>query len=79
MQIGTKLVPGPDTILAPITAVSLFTLSAAVMVYIFGYTPFQLYFDGKKKEAVKFFLQTIATFGGVTFLILILLFSRRIN
>ena len=76
-RFATKLASQPDTILAPMAAISLFTLSAAVMGYFFGYTPFVLYFDGKKKEAAKLFLQTTAVFGCITLLVLILLFSGR--
>lgn len=78
-RFATRLASRPDTILAPMAAISLFTLSAAVMGFIFGYTPFQLYFDNKRKEAVKLFLQTVATFGGITLLVLILLFSGLVN
>ncbi|OGK11568.1 hypothetical protein A2954_01775 [Candidatus Roizmanbacteria bacterium RIFCSPLOWO2_01_FULL_37_12] len=67
---------GPDnTIIEPIEFISLFTLSAAVMGFIFGYQPAQLYFDGKKKLAVNLFLQTIAYFAVITSLILTLFFS----
>lgn len=62
---------GPDTILAPIGMLSLLTLSAATMGYLFLYEPFQLYFDGKKKQAADFLLQTIGFFGGITALIFI--------
>jgi len=46
--------------------VSLFTLSAAVMGYLFGYNPGKLYFDGKKEEAVKLFLKTVVAFACIT-------------
>ena len=76
MSWGTSIVPkGPDTFMAPVAVMSLFTLSAAVMGYLFCYQPVQLYFDGKKKEAVNLFLQTVAVFGVFTVLALILLFS----
>lgn len=77
MFYGTKnLGPGPDnSVIAPIAFISLFTLSAAVMGYIFGYQPVQLYFDGKKKPAVNLFLQTVASFAVITIIILTLLFS----
>lgn len=71
-SLGSK----PDnSFLAPIAFLSLFTLSAAVMGYLFLYQPAQLYFDGKKKEAVNLFLKTVASFGVITFIILALLFS----
>lgn len=75
MYFGTKNLPKEDTILAPIAMISLFTLSAAVMGYIFGLQPIQLYLDGKKKEAVKLFLKTLMVFGFLTALMLLLLFT----
>lgn len=55
-----------DTILAPIVFLSLFTLSAAVMAYLFAYEPLRLYLDGKKEEALSFFLKTLASFAVFT-------------
>jgi len=75
MNFGTKLVPHQSSFIAPIAVISLFTLSAAVMGYIFCYQPAQLYFDGKKKQAVQLFLQTVIIFGCLTALSLILLFT----
>lgn len=75
MEWGTKQSSKPDTFLAPVAVISLFTLSAAVMGYLFCYTPVVLYIDGKKKHAVKLFLQTVATFALLTALALGLLFS----
>ena len=67
----------PDnSFLAPIAMLSLFTLSAGVMGYIFLSQPLQLYFDGKKKEAVNLFIKTLMAFGAITFVVLALLFSR---
>lgn len=62
----------PDGIMAPIAALSLFTLSAAVMGYLFVLQPLQMYLDGKKKEAVTYFTQTIGYFAGITVIILII-------
>jgi len=75
MYFGTKNLPKEDTILAPIAMISLFTLSAGVMGYIFGLQPIQLYLDGKKKEAVQLFLKTLMVFGLLTATMLILLFT----
>lgn len=75
MFYGTANLPKEDSILAPIAMVSLFTLSAAVMGYIFFSQPLQMYLDGKKKEAVNLFTKTVAVFGGITVVILALLFS----
>ena len=63
MYFGTKNLGPKDTIFAPIAMISLFTLSAAVMGYLFLNQPAQLYFDGKKKAAVNLFLQTVAIFA----------------
>jgi len=76
MNFGMKLIPPhTNSVMAPIAIISLFTLSAAVMGYIFGYVPFQLYFDGKKKQAVQLFLQTVVAFGCLTIFMFILLFT----
>ena len=62
------------TILIPIAMVSLFTLSATVMSYIFGSQPLQLYLDGKKKEGVNLFVKTVGIFAMLTVLAFLLLF-----
>lgn len=74
MFYGSKFANPKDSIIAPIFALSLFTLSAAVMGYLFCYQPAQLYFDNKRKEGVKLFLQTVGIFGGLTALLCVLLF-----
>jgi len=79
MNWGTRMVTHPNTFIAPVAVISLFTLSAAVMGYLFCYQPAQLYFDGKKKAAVSLFLQTVAVFGCITALMLTLLFSGVIK
>lgn len=60
--IGTLQLPS-NQIIIPIIMLSLFTLSAAIMGYLFCYQPLILYLDGKKKEAVKLFLQTVGIFA----------------
>lgn len=79
MFYGTQRTGPVNNVMVPVAVVSLFTLSAAVMGYLFGYQPFMLYFDGKKKEAVNLFLKTVAVFGAVTLIILILLFSGALR
>jgi len=74
MSWGTSMVNPKDSFIAPVAMISLFTLSAAVMGYLFLYQPIQLYFDNKKKEAVRLFLQTVGGFGLITILVLISLF-----
>lgn len=63
----TKLVPdgapGDDNIFIPMTMLSLFVLSAAIMGYFFVSKPLRLYMDGSKEESVKFFLKTIGFFA----------------
>jgi hypothetical protein len=75
MFFGNKYTSPVNSIVAPITIISLFTLSAAVMGYLFLYQPFQFFVDGKKKLAIDLFLKTVATFAGITILMLILLFT----
>lgn len=79
MYFGTKNIPKGDTIFAPIVGVSLFTLSAAVMGYIFCYQPLLLILDGKKKDAVNLFIQTVGVFAAITAAILLLFFSGIIK
>lgn len=74
MFYGNKFFGPKDTILTPIAAISLFTLSAAVMGYLFLYQPLLLLIDGHKKSAVNLFLQTLAVFAGITLLVFVLLF-----
>ena len=68
----------PDTFFAPIVILSLLTLSAAVMAFLFFYQPLILIIDGKKKEALNFFVKTIGVFAAITVVTLILLFSGLI-
>lgn len=65
----------PDTFFAPITFLSVLTLSVAVMAFLFFYQPLQLFIDGKKKQAVHLFVQTVGVFGAITVVVLVLLFS----
>ena len=58
-----------DGFVAPIAFLSLFTLSAAVMGYLFLGEPIQLYLAGQKKQAVSFFLKTLLGFAAFTALI----------
>ena len=76
MFYGTEHTTPVHSVIVPITILSLFSLSAAVMGYLFASQPLQLYLDGKKKEAVNLFLQTVVIFAGVTIILLTALFSR---
>ena len=74
MFFGSNFFPKEDTILIPIAMISLFTLSAAMMGYLFLYQPVQILLDGHKKHAVNLFLQTVAVFAGITVLVFVLIF-----
>lgn len=58
----------------PVMVISLFTLSAAVMGYIFCYQPLRLYLDGKKEQAVKLFLQTVGIFACILLVMIVVYF-----
>ncbi|MFZ2025012.1 MAG: hypothetical protein WAV51_01900 [Microgenomates group bacterium] len=75
MTWGSKMVPQEDKFFAPVVFISLFTLSAAVMGYIFCYQPATLYFDGKKKQGMQLFLKTVIVFATITIALVILFFS----
>jgi len=74
MFYGSKLFPPKDTVLTPIAMISLFTLSSAMMGYLFIYQPLIFFLDGQKKRAVNLFLQTIGVFAGITGIVFVLLF-----
>lgn len=69
-----RYAPKEDGVWAPVLALSMFTLSAAVMGYIFVLQPIQLYLDGKKKEGVRLFVQTVGVFALATSAVLFLVF-----
>ena len=63
----------PDTVFAPVAFLSLLTLSAAVMAYLFFYQPLLLFIEGKKKAAVNLFVQTVGVFAVLTTIVWVLL------
>ena len=79
INFGSRNFPGPDTAIVPVAMISLFTLSAAVMGYIFLSQPIQLYLDGKKKTALRLFLQTVGIFGVITLILVVLILFRIIS
>lgn len=79
LDYGMRTSRVSETFVVPVIMISIFTLSAAIMGFLFGYQPFQLYFDGKKKEAITLFLQTTAVFGTITLAIALLFFSGLIK
>jgi len=64
-----------NSVLMPMAMISLFTLSAAVMGYLFLYGPIELYIAGQKKEAVQFFLKTVFTFAITTSILFVFLWN----
>lgn len=74
MSNGNKLFGTHDTFLTPIAVLSLFTLSAAVMAFVFAYQPLMLFLEGQKKRAVNLFLQTVGVFAAITVLIFVVMF-----
>ncbi len=73
-RVGNALKNQPDTIVIPMTMLSLFVLSAAIMGYIFLSEPLQLLIEGKKKEAVTFFSKIVGFFACFVLLYTIILF-----
>jgi len=74
-----SVAPSEDSILAPIMMLSLFTLSAAVMAYIFLYQPVMLYLENKKEEGIKLFIRTVAIFALLTLIPFLLYLSGLLS
>jgi hypothetical protein len=74
MFFGSHFSQMEDTVLIPIAMLSLFTLSAAVMAFLFFYQPVSLLAEGDKKAAFAFLLQTIGSFAAITATIFATLF-----
>ncbi len=68
-----------STLLMPIMILSLFTLSVAVMGYVFFYQPVRLFLDGKKEEAVSLFTKTLAIFSVIPFSIALFYFLKILS
>jgi hypothetical protein len=71
---ATKFFPEKETIIIPMTMLSLFVLSAAVMGYLFLSEPLKLFLEGQKQEAVVFFGKTVGIFACFVALFVVLLF-----
>lgn len=79
VAVGMQYVAKPDTpdnFFTPIAALSLFVLSAAIMAFLFAGEPLQLYLDGKKKQAIIFFLKTLITFALLTVVVFIFMHTK---
>ena len=70
---GLRLAP-IQGVIVPVTMLSLFVLSAALMGIIFFYNPVQMYLDGDKKNALSLLVKTVAIFASSTVLLIIALF-----
>src|SRR3990167_4916184 len=78
MYYGLKENGKGESVLIPIAILSLFTLSAAVMGYLFLSEPIQMYLDGKKKEAIRYFVMTLLSFAAITALVFLALFLKTL-
>jgi hypothetical protein len=76
MQLVASKIDQTNSILGPIAFLSLFTLSAAVMGYLFFMEPMSLYMNNKKPEALKLFLQTVGSFAVLTIITFMILFLK---
>ena len=74
-----SIVPKGPTLLVPMTILSLFVLSAAVMGFLFVYQPLRLYMEGHHKEALQFFAKTVLTFACFAILFFIALLSTSLG
>ena len=78
LSFGKMFDSEKETMLIPIAMLSLFSLSASVMAYLFFFNPVMLYLDGEKKQAIQLGMQTVGYFGAITLIFfLILAFSAR--
>ena len=64
----------PDTLLAPVTMLSLFVLSAVIMGILFIYEPLRLFLESQKPQALSFLLKTVGTFACFVLILAALLF-----
>ncbi len=54
----------PDqSIFFPMAMLGTLVFSVALMAYVFFYQPVLMLIDGKRDDAIKFFLKTVATFA----------------
>ena len=74
---GTALEGQNETLVIPMTMLSLFVLSAAVMGFLFLSEPLYLLMDNKKQEALVFFGKTVGFFACFVALFAVLLFVLK--
>jgi len=68
---------GQETLLIPISMLSLLVLSVLTMSYCFFLTPVQMCLDGEKHEAVRLFKHSVAVFAGIVAVFFGILLSVR--
>lgn len=71
---GSALKNQVNTIIIPMTMLSLFVLSAAVMGYLFLSEPLYLLMENRKQEAIVFFGKVVGIFACFVVVFTILLF-----
>lgn len=72
--VGGALKNSVDTIIIPMTMLSLFVLSAAVMGYLFLSESLYLLVENRKQEAISFFAKTVGFFACFVAAFILLLF-----
>lgn len=72
MQNGSKIFGEKDNFATPIIVLLLFTLSAIMVGSLILGKPLMMYLDGKKKEAIVIFLQTVGWLAGFTIITIII-------
>jgi hypothetical protein len=60
----------PDTVLAPISVLTMLVLSVGIVGCLIFLKPIIMYLDGKKVEAVKLVVATLAWLAGFTVVLL---------
>ena len=68
----------PDTLLIPVTMLSLFVLSAAIMGILFVYEPARLFLENEKRQSLSFLLKTVGTFACFVVILALLLFYTSV-
>ncbi len=68
----------PETILIPMTMLSLFVLSASIMGFLFLSEPLSLLIENKKHEAIVCFVQIVGFFACFVAVFVFLLFFSPI-
>lgn len=77
MSNADQLFGTTDTYLSQVAFLSLFALSAVMVSSLVLGKPLMMYLDGKKKEAVSLFMQTVGWLAGFTVVLLIVLTASK--